>query len=149
MDRARVIRLVAVTIAVPCLLIGSGCTERRTTTGDGPLPVSATAYPNPLGTPGPVARDAPQDIQELRVEIINGSFDADRYDAQARATRLIVTTRGGRYTLRIDRLLQPRQLALDSTTEIGLTLPETGEYRMELDGGSATAVLNVRPAGGR
>ncbi len=97
-----------------------------------------------------MAKSAPQDIQELRVAIVGGRFDSDRYSAQSRPIRLVVTTNGGPHSLSIDGLLHPTELPVDGTTEIGLTLPNPGDYTMRLSGGSqATAVLNVRPPGGR
>jgi hypothetical protein len=77
-------------------------------------------------------------------------LDGDRYAAQSRPTRLVVSARGGPYTLSIDGLLQPQQLPADGTVEIGLTLPDPGDYTMRLSGSvTATAVLNVRPVGAR
>jgi hypothetical protein len=98
-----------------------------------------------------VAKDPPQDIQELRVTVDASGFDADRYHAQARATRLVVTAQGGPYTLSIDRLLQPQPLQANGTTQIGLTLPaDPGPYVMALSGATDdTAVLDVRAAGSR
>lgn len=132
------------------VLIGAACTERQNVSGAGPLPVEATAYPSVEARGVQVAKDPPQDIQELRITVTAGGFEADRYDAQARATRLVVTTQGGPYTFAIDRLLQPRQLPADGTTEISLTLPDPGLYTLQLTGGTSdTAVLNVRSAGAR
>ena len=134
------------------LLIGTACLERQNVSGAGPLPVAATAYPSPEGGRDvPVAKDAPQDIQELRITIANGQFDADQYTAQSRATRLLVTTQGGGpYTLSIDTLLQPRSLTPNGTAEIALTLPDPGRYTIQLGGGAIdTAVLNVRAPGER
>jgi hypothetical protein len=131
------------------LAFSGGCTEREAVTGRGPLPVAATAYPNPTGDVV-VAKSPPQDIQELSIQVVDGRFDSDRYAAQSRPTRLVVSARGGPYTLSIDGLLQPQQLPVDGTAEIGLTLPDPGDYTMRLGGSaSATAVLNVRPVGAR
>lgn len=135
-----------IVVIVP--ILGAGCTDRQPVTGQGPLPVLPTAYPQT--DTGAVAKSPPQDIQELRVTIGGGRFDADRYSAQSRPVRLIVTTTGGPHTLSIDGLLNPTELAIDGTTEIGLTLPNPGDYTMRLSGGvEATAVLNVRPPGER
>ncbi len=133
------------------LLFGTACTERQNVSGAGPLPVQATAYPSPEGDRNvPVAKDPPQDIQELRITVTSAGFEADRYEAQARATRLVVTAQGGPYTVSVDKLLQPRELAANSTTDIALTLPDPGLYTMQLSGGATdTAVLNVRAAGAR
>lgn len=126
------------------------CTERQGTSATAPLPVAATAYASPDGRTVPVAKDPPQDIQELRVTVAASGFDADRYHAQARATRLVVTTQGGPYTLSINGLLQPQTLQANGTTQVGLTLPDPGPYVMELSGATAdTAVLDVRAAGSR
>jgi|GEM_PF-5217026 len=136
--------------ALVLLISTGGCTERRATTDTGPLPVGATAYPRPVPGEGQVAKDPPQDIQELRIAVEDGRFGSDRYDAQSRATRMYVTTQGGPYMLVIENLLQPQSLRANGTTEIELTLPNPGEYTMRLtEGGEATAVLNVRSAGSR
>jgi hypothetical protein len=127
-----------------------GCTDRETLSDVGPLPVAATAYPSPEGRNVTVAKNAPQDIQELTITITPEGFSADRYAAQSSATRLAVTTQGGPYTFAIDPLLPPQQLAADTTTRIGLTLPDPGDYTMRLSGAATDmAVLNVRPLGGR
>ena len=143
---ARAATVILLLAALP--MLGGGCTDRQTVTGQGPLPVLPTAYPNT--DTGAVAKSAPQDIQELRVTIVGGRFDSDRYSAQSRPVRLVVTTNGGPHTLSIDGLLDPTALPVDGTTEIGLTLPNPGDYTMRLSGNAqATAVLNVRPPGER
>ena len=149
MQRAIPPRRLALAIGCSMIMLAAvACTERETVTGTGPLPVAATAYPSPTGSDGPVAVDPPQDMQELRIGIVAGRFDADRYDVQPRATRAYVTAQGGPYTLSIEDVLQPRQLPADPTTSIGLSLSRPGEYAMQLTGGDR-AVLNVRPTGGR
>jgi hypothetical protein len=130
--------------------VALGCTERQPVTGAGPLPVAATAFPSPDGRNVPVAKDPPQDVQELSIEIIDGRFAADRYSMQVGPARLRVTTRGGPYRLEGDRLLQPQELPPNATTTIGVTAPDPGDYIMRLAStGRATAVLNVRPPGAR
>ena len=129
-------------------VVAGACTEREETTGDAPLPVAATAYPSPGGTAGPIAKDPPQDIQELVIEVVNGRFTADFYSMQRGNARLRITTRGGPYTFSVDGLLQPRELPTDSTTTIAINAPQEGDYPMQLENG-ARATLNVRPIGGR
>lgn len=143
------LRAIIGTLLLACLpMLAWGCTDRQPTTGEGPLPVLPTAFPKTDS--GAVAKSPPQDIQELRITVADGRFDSDRYSAQSSPARLIVTTVDGPYTLSIDPLLGPTELPAGGTTEIGLTLPNPGDYTMRLSGGGdATAVLNVRPLGER
>lgn len=135
-------------LLLACLpILGGGCTDRQTVTGQGPLPVLPTAYPKTDS--GVVAKSPPQDIQELRVTVVGGRFDSDRYSIQSSPVRLVVSTSGGPYSLSIDSLANPTELPADGTTVIGLAPPGPGDYTMRLGSGGATAVLNVRPPGGR
>lgn len=130
------------------LALGSGCTERQTTTDSLPLPVSSPAVIlNPPSSPGAL----PEDVQELPISIEGGRFGADRYSAQVGPIVLRVTTgSGGPYILSIDGLLPPQQVPAQATTNVGVTAPTAGDYVMRLSGGSsATAILNVRRPGFR
>lgn len=150
MRSSKIERVAAVVGLTVFLTFGAGCTERQGVTGAGPLPVAGTAYPKPAGSDVAVAKSPPEDIQELRVGVAYGRFDSDRYSAQSRPTRIIITTQGGPYTLSIEGVSQPQPLAANTTTEVSLTLPNPGDYTMRLSGAAeATAVLNVRPVGGR
>lgn len=81
--------------------------------------------------------ELPNDIQRVGVTIDRGTFDAARYAVQTGAVQLAVTTRGGPYTLAIDPLVRPVELPADTTTTVGFTAPEAGEYAMKLTGGGA------------
>jgi hypothetical protein len=142
--------IVVCLVAVGLAIVAAGCTEREATTERGPLPVAPTAHPNPSQAEATIVRKAPQDVQELLVDVSNGRFSSDRYAVQSRPIRLRVTTGGGAYTLSIDRLLEPRVLPPNTTTEIALTVPDPGDYTMRITGAAEdTAVLNVRLAGSR
>jgi len=131
-------------------IAGAGCTERRLPADVGALPVSATAYPSPTPTDGRVAVSPPQDIQAVGIHIVDGRFGADIYDVQARSARLEVSGYDGDYRLAVDGLVAEQPLDADGATIISLTLPNPGRYTMRLSGeSSATATLNVRPAGER
>ena len=140
----------AVLASIGLAVMSMACTEREATTGRAPLPVAATAYPSPTANDVSVAKSPPEDTQELRVEIVNDQLDSDRYSVQSRPVRIRVTSRGGPYTLSIDQLLQPQHLTPDSTTAIGLTVPDPGDYTVRLGGAAGdTAILNVRSVGAR
>jgi hypothetical protein len=65
-------------------------------------------------------------------------------------TRLLVTTKGGPYTLSIESLVAARELPANSTTEVALSITNRGEYMMRLEGGqAATAILEVLQATGQ
>lgn len=81
--------------------------------------------------------ELPNDVQRVSVTIERGTFDAARYAVQTGAVQLAVTTRGGPYTLAIDPLVRPVELPADTTTTVGFTAPEAGEYAMKLTGGGA------------
>jgi hypothetical protein len=138
-------RLGSPLLAIALVGLSAGCTERRPAADSYPLPLSS---PEALRNP---PEQVPEDLQEVRVVVANGGFDADRYAVQTRPVLMWVTTRGGPYTLSIERLVPRRMLPADTTTHVGFTPAAPGDYTMTLSGpgGSGTAVLNVRPAGGR
>ncbi|MCC6180148.1 MAG: hypothetical protein IT305_32940 [Chloroflexi bacterium] len=96
------------------------------------------------------APDIPEDVQRLTIEIRNGKLQSDRYTMQPGPTRLIVKNDDEKvYTLAIQGLVDPQQIAMDQTTQIGLTAPDTGMFQMTLGGAASdTAILDVHPVGG-
>lgn len=126
-------------ILVVGLLLACGDETENAREAEGKLPV----------TPGAI-NELPTDTQRLPVTIVNGAFDAERYAAQPGAIRLNVTTVGGPYTLSIGDLVPATELPANATTEVEFTAPEPGEHPMRLTGpAEATALLNIRPVGGR
>ena len=93
--------------------------------------------------------ELPPDIQRVEVTIDGGNFSAARYAVQTGPVQLVVTTRGGPYTLTIGSLVPATELPVDSTTPIGFTAPEAGDYQMTLADGDGMATLNVRQPGTR
>ncbi|SRR5579884_1378580 len=110
--------------------------------------------PNPVPAP-PAAPTAlasyPQGVQQMSVEVDDGRFSADHYDAQTGEIRMHVTTQGGPYTLSIDPLVAPQSLPADQKADVDFTVPDPGTYTMTLKDASGTtedtAVLNVRRPG--
>ena len=102
-----------------------------------------------FGLPAPVYR-VPLEVEELTVEVASGRFDYDRYSVQTGPVRLRFVARGsGPHSVRIENLMQATLLPVGETTVVGLTTAP-GEYIMMTDGVALdTAVLNVRPVGGR
>jgi hypothetical protein len=147
------VRAISIVVAMSLLAVTAsvaGCTERQSVTGEGPLPVAATAYPADATRDVSVAKSPPLDVQELSIEIVNGQLGSDRYSIQIGEVRLRVVTHDGPFTLAIDGLLQARDLPPDTTTTIALNAPAPGDHTIRLDGVSQdTAILNVRPVGGR
>lgn len=133
-------RASALLVAGAIVLSAVGCTDRE---------ASSRANQVPPTSPTALA-DVPPEIERLEISIANGQFSSDVYALQPGVTTVIVRTQGGPYTVAIDRLLQPREVAANAETEIHLNATETGEYTMKLTGqADDTAVLNVRPIGGR
>jgi hypothetical protein len=122
---------------------GIGCTQRQGVRDQNPLGLSSPTALDRVG-------DTPEDVQRVPIQVVDGRFVNDVYATQTGPARLRVTTLGGPYTMSIDQLLQPRELPANATTEIPLTLPDPGEYTIQLAGAARdTAVLNVRPLGQR
>jgi hypothetical protein len=131
-------------------IIGAGCTDRRATADDGPLPVAPTAYPTGPASSGPGVANVSEDIQALTVRIDDGQFGSDVYDMQLRPVRIDVQASGGPYTLEIEGLVDAQSLDADGETVIGVSPANPGSYTMTLNGESTdTATLNVRAAGER
>lgn len=126
--------------------------DTKSPAGTGPISArELTPQPNlpPLDQRPNSPPVVPGDVQVVEVVVADGQFDADRYSVQTGAVQLRVTARGGPYGMRIDQLLQARTLPANETTALGLTATP-GEYTMRLNAGvEDTAVLNVRPVGGR
>ncbi len=129
-------------VAVATLVVACGDGTKNAEEREGKLPVS----------PGAI-NEVPQEIHTISVFIDDGKFQSDRYIAQPGPLEMIVTTRqGGPYTLVIEPLVTPQALPANATTEVGFTASEPGEYAMRLsrDGATvATAILDIRPPGGR
>jgi hypothetical protein len=107
---------------------------------------AATAVPS--GGQPTAGTSAPGAAQELTLRVADGRFAAAQLNVTPGPVRLTLQVQGGPYTLRIDPLIQPRQVPENTTTVITFTASTPGEYTMELSaaGRRETAVLNVRPA---
>jgi hypothetical protein len=132
-------------VAGVLLVATLGCTTRQATT-PAALPVTATATPQPQ-----------QNDQTLTVQIDNGHFNKDIYQELPGATRLVVSTQGGPYLFSINNLVDARQLQPNTSTQIDYEVSDPGRYVLRAQTTTAagtpattsTAVLDVRPAGGR
>jgi hypothetical protein len=138
-------RALAGAVLAPAALLLTRCEDRTK---------SATpSRPEPLGSPAALLdppRNVPLDIEELTIEVVDGRFGHERYSVQTGPVRLKFVARGtGPHSVRIEDLMQARLLPVGQTTVVGLTT-YPGEYLMMTDGGALdTAVLDVRPVGGR
>jgi hypothetical protein len=95
-----------------------------------------------LGAAAPTHQGMMDPNLEFRVE--NGRFSNNWFDVQMGDVRIAVTTRGGPYQLEIMPLVDPRELPADTTTYIGFTVSDPGQYTIRLTGGTeSTATLNV------
>ena len=134
-------RVLAALLAAPLLV---ACQEEAAPPGDGSVILaSPSAVLNP-------PLDYPTDLQLLSVEIDNGAFENDLYEAQVGAVRMIVTAVGGPYTLQIDPIVPATEIKASQATEVEFNTAVADEYLMRLSGNGAsdTAMLNIRPPGG-
>jgi hypothetical protein len=94
-------------------------------------------------------QEVPTDVQEIPVEIVDEHFASERYSIQTGPTWLLVTSQAGSHSLSIDGLVNRESIPAQKTVRIGFTAPEPGLHMMRLDENGDTAVLDVRPLGGR
>ena len=91
------------------------------------------------------ANSAARKAQDLPVNIADGKFDQSSYTIQPGSVQLQIKTTGGPYTMGIAGLFEPQQIAADTTTTIGVEVPEAKQYQMVItQGGTGTATLDVR-----
>ncbi len=95
------------------------------------------------GTPGGGVQ-SPQNDRQVTVIVTGGEFNEKRYTARTGSQiELIVTTRGGPYTMTIDGVGQSYVLQEQGTNFFSFDPPPPGDYKMRLNSGG-TATLTIR-----
>jgi len=91
------------------------------------------------------ANGATRSAQSLPINVSDGKFEQSSYTIQPGSVQLQIKTTGGPYTMGIAGLFEPQQLAANTTTTIGVEVPEAKQYQMIISqGGTGTATLDVK-----